>query len=105
TAIAVRADVADEVAVGTLFDTAEREFGGVDVLVHAAGIMPVSPLVDLDLALLDRILRVNLRGTFVVDQQAARRLRAGGAIVNLSSSITRFARPGYSAYGASKGGV
>ncbi|MFC4022061.1 SDR family oxidoreductase [Micromonospora sp. GCM10011542] len=104
-AIAVRADVADENAVAELFDTAEREFGGVDVVVNAAGVMPVSPIADLDLAALDRVLRVNLRGAFVVDQQAARRVRAGGAIVNLSSSITRFARPGYAAYAATKSGV
>ena len=65
----------------------------------------MSPVVDLDLTALDRVLRVNLRGTFVVDQQAARRVRAGGAIIDLSSSITRFARPGYAAYAATKGGV
>ncbi|MGW4462799.1 SDR family oxidoreductase [Micromonospora sp. NPDC004704] len=104
-AIAVQGDVADETAVAAVFDTAEREYGGVDVVVHAAGIMPVSPLVDLDLDLLDRIIRTNLRGTFVVDQQAARRMRSGGAIINISSSISRFARPGYTAYAASKGGV
>jgi 3-oxoacyl-[acyl-carrier protein] reductase len=102
---AVQADVADETAVASLFDQAEAEFGGVDVVVHAAGIMPLAPLVDLDLAVLDRVLRTNVRGTFVVDQQAARRLRPGGAIINFSSSITRFSRPGYTAYGASKGAV
>jgi len=104
-AFAVQADVADDVAVAGMFDHAEQRFGGVDVVVNAAGIMPLSPLVDLDLAVLDRVLRTNVRGTFVVDQQAARRLRPGGAIVNFSSSITRFSRPGYSAYGASKGAV
>jgi len=104
-AFAVQADVADELAVAGLFDQTEERFGGVDVVVHAAGIMPLSPLVDLDLAVLDRVLRTNVRGTFVVDQQAARRVRRGGAIVNFSSSITRFSRPGYSAYGASKGAV
>lgn len=104
-ALAVRADVGDEQAVAALFDTAEREFGGVDVLVNAAGIMPTGPLVDLDLETLDRLLRINLRGTLLVNQQAARRLRAGGAIVNISSSITRFQRPGYAAYAATKGGV
>jgi 3-oxoacyl-[acyl-carrier protein] reductase len=104
-AIAVQGDVADETAMAAVFDQAEAEFGGVDVVVHAAGIMPLSPLADLDLAVLDRVLRTNVRGTFVVDQQAARRVRAGGAIINFSSSITRFSRPGYSAYGASKGAV
>jgi 3-oxoacyl-[acyl-carrier protein] reductase len=104
-AIAVQADVADEDAVAALFDTVERELGGVDVVVNAAGIMPLSTLVDLDLADLDRVVRTNLRGTFVVDQQAARRVRAGGAIVNLSSSVTRFANPGNIAYTATKGAV
>ncbi|MEU4193194.1 SDR family oxidoreductase [Kribbella sp. NPDC026611] len=104
-AIAVQADVADEVAVEALFDRAEQEFGGVDVVVNAAGIMPLAPLAELDLEVFDRIVRTNLRGTFVVDQQASRRVRDGGAIVNISSSLTRLARPGYSAYAASKGGV
>ena len=103
--VAVQADVADETAVSSLFDRAQEQFGGVDVVVHAAGIMPLSPLVDMDLDVLDRVLRTNVRGTFVVDQQAARRLRPGGAIINFSSSITRFSRPGYTAYGASKGAV
>jgi 3-oxoacyl-[acyl-carrier protein] reductase len=103
--LAAQADVADETAVAAAFDRVEQEFGGVDVVVHAAGMMPLAPLVDLDLAVLDRVLRVNVRGTFVVAQQAARRIRAGGAIINFSSSITRFHRPGYTAYGASKGAV
>jgi 3-oxoacyl-[acyl-carrier protein] reductase len=104
-ALAVRADVADEVAVSAMFDRAEEEFGGVDVVVNAAGTMPLSPLVDLDLSVLDTVLRTNVRGAFVVDQQAARRLRPGGAIINIASSLSRFARPGYSAYSASKGAV
>ncbi|MDQ1289347.1 MAG: 3-oxoacyl-[acyl-carrier protein] reductase [Actinomycetota bacterium] len=104
-ATAVRADVADVAAVTELFDTAERTFGGVDVLVHAAGIMTLAPTADLDLDDLDRILRVNVRGTFVVDQQAARRLRPGGAIINFSSSVLGLALPGYGAYAASKGAV
>ncbi|WP_328989851.1 SDR family oxidoreductase [Kribbella sp. NBC_01245] len=104
-AIAVQADVADVTAVAALFDRAEEAYGGVDVVVHAAGIMRLAPLVDLDLADLDAHLNTNVRGTFVVDQQAARRLRPGGAIINFSSSVTKFARPGYSAYAATKGAV
>ena len=104
-ATAVQADVADEEAVARMFDVAEQEFGGVDVVVHAAGVMPLSPLVDLDLEIFDRLHRTNVRGTFVVDQQAARRLRAGGTIVNFSSSVVGLALPGYSAYAASKGAV
>jgi len=104
-AIAVRADVADETAVAALFDATESAFGGVDVVVHAAGVMALAPLADLDLDALDRMHRTNIRGTFVVDQQAARRLRAGGALINFSSSVLALAIPGYSAYAATKGAV
>ncbi|MFF4726669.1 SDR family oxidoreductase [Streptomyces mirabilis] len=104
-AIAVRADVADETEVAALFDATESTYGGVDVVVHAAGVMALAPLVDLDLDVLDRMHRTNIRGTFVVDQQAARRLRAGGALINFSSSVLALAIPGYSAYAATKGAV
>jgi 3-oxoacyl-[acyl-carrier protein] reductase len=104
-AIAVKADVADETAVAALFDTAEKTFGGIDVVVHAAGIMPLAPLAELDLGIFDRLVRTNLRGTFVVDQQAVRRVRSGGAIINFSSSVVALALPSYSAYAATKGAV
>lgn len=104
-AIAVRADVADETAVNDLFDTTTRTFGGIDVVVHAAGVMTLAPVVELDLGALDRMHRTNVRGTFVVNQQAARRLRQGGAIINFSTSVLGLALPGYAAYAATKGAV
>jgi 3-oxoacyl-[acyl-carrier protein] reductase len=105
-ALAIRADVSDEVAVAALFDATEEAFGGVDVVVNAAGIMiPATPLVDLDLNVLDRVMRVNMRGTFVVAQQAARRLRRGGALITFSTSVMKLSHPGYSAYAGSKGAV
>ncbi|MEW2222051.1 SDR family oxidoreductase [Streptomyces sp. NPDC006990] len=104
-AMAVRADVADEHAVAALFDTAEAEFGGVDVVVHAAGRMHLAPIVELDLADLDDLHRTTIRGTFVVVQQAARRVRSGGAIVTFSTSVVGLAFPGYGAYAAGKGAV
>ncbi|MFD8075904.1 SDR family oxidoreductase [Streptomyces sp. NPDC059718] len=103
--LAVRADVADEKAVQELFDAAEREFGGVDVVVNSAGLMILNTVADFDLDALDRMHRTNIRGTFVVNQQAARRLREGGAVINVSSSQTRIATPTYAAYAASKGAV
>jgi 3-oxoacyl-[acyl-carrier protein] reductase len=105
TAGAVRADVADEREVAALFDRAENEYGGVDVVVHTAGIMLLAPLTELSLDDLDRMHRTNIRGTFVVGQQAARRLRPGGAIVNFSSSVVKLALPSYTAYAATKGAV
>ena len=104
-AIAAGGDVADEAEMAAVFDLAEREYEGVDVLVHTAGIMPLAPIAELDLDVFDRVQRTNVRGTMVVDQLAAQRLRAGGAIVNLSTSVTRLQIPGYGAYAASKGAV
>lgn len=104
-ALAIQLDVADEKAVDAAFTRVEQEFGGINVVVSAAGIMPLAPVADLDLDVLDQIYRTNIRGTFAVSQQAARRLRRGGAIITFSSSVTRLAIPGYGAYAASKGAV
>jgi 3-oxoacyl-[acyl-carrier protein] reductase len=104
-AIAAQADVADPAALGAAFDLAAETFGGVDVVVNSAGIMPLGTVADMDLDVFDRIMRTNARGTFVVSQQAARRLRNGGAIINVSSSVVGLRFPQYGAYAMSKGGV
>jgi 3-oxoacyl-[acyl-carrier protein] reductase len=104
-AISARADVADEQQVGAMFDLADKEFGGVDIVVNSAGLMVLAPLVDLDLDDLDRMHRTNIRGTFVVAREAARRLRDGGAIIMISTSVVGLQLPTYSAYAASKGAV
>ena len=104
-AVAVQADVADEQAVARLFDEAEMRLGGVDAVVNAAGKMSLATVADLDLAVLDDLHRTNIRGAFVVAQQAARRLRPGGSLVAFSTSVVGTAFPTYGAYAASKGAV
>ncbi|MFC5056471.1 SDR family oxidoreductase [Saccharothrix xinjiangensis] len=104
-AVAVRADVAEEGAVAALFDAAEQRYGGVDVVVNAAGVMVLGPVAQLDLDDLDRMWRTNVRGAFVVAREAARRVREGGAIINFSTSVTRLSLPTYAAYAAGKGAV
>ncbi len=104
-AIAVSGDVADEVAMTRLFDDVEAAFGGIDVVINTAGIMVLSTVVDLDLDELDRMHRPNIRGSFVVSQLAAQRLRRGGALVNVSTSQTRLQHPTYAPYAASKAAV
>jgi 3-oxoacyl-[acyl-carrier protein] reductase len=104
-AIAAQADVADETAVAAAFDLAAETFGGVDVVVNSAGIMPLGTVADMDLEVFDRVQRTNSRGTFVVAQQAARKLRNGGAIINVSSSVVGLRFPQYGAYAMTKGGV
>ena len=105
TAAALPGDVADPEQMTALFDTAEQRFGGIDVVVNTAGIMLLSPLTELNLDDFDRMHRTNVRGTFVVSQQAAGRVREGGAIINFSSSVTKLALPTYTAYAATKGAV
>ena len=104
-AMVVSADIADEAQVAAMFDEVEAEFGGIDVVVNTAGIMLLSPLTELNFDDFDRMHRTNVRGTFVVSQQAARRVRAGGAIINFSTSVTKLAVPAYTAYAATKGAV
>ncbi|MGI5373304.1 SDR family oxidoreductase [Streptomyces sp. CA-251387] len=104
-ALAVGGDVADETAMSAAFDAVESAFGGVDVVVNTAGIMILAPIATFDLADLDRMHRTNIRGTFVVSQQAARNVRPGGAIVNFSTSVVRTQLPAYGAYVASKAAV
>ncbi|MFJ9629428.1 SDR family oxidoreductase [Streptomyces sp. NPDC101175] len=104
-AIPVGGDVADEEAMSAAFDAVEAEFGGIDVVVNTAGIMTLSPIATMDLDALDRMHRTNIRGTFVVSQQAARRVRGGGAIINFSTTVTRTKFPTYGGYVASKAAV
>src|SRR3984893_10169605 len=77
-AIRVRADVSKPVEVARMFDAAEKEFGGVDVLVNNAGIMTLSSIANTDDGAFDRLIAVNLKGTFNTLREAAKRLRHGG---------------------------
>lgn len=88
TALAVRADVADELDVQRMFDETTEAFGGVDVVIHAAGQMNPGPAVDDNLDRFDALLRTKVRGMLVVNQLAAHELRRGGAIVNLFRGST-----------------
>ena len=99
-AVAVRADIADELDVERLFGETTEAFGGIDVVVHAAGRMNVGPGVDRDFDMFDAVLRTNVRGMFVVNQLASRQLRSGGAIVNLSCAGVGSASRNYAACAA-----
>ena len=86
-AVAVRADIADDLDVQRLFAETVAVFDGIDVVVHTADSRnTAAPVTEVDLDEFDALLRTNTRATFVVNREAARRLRNGGAIVNLSSS-------------------
>jgi hypothetical protein len=98
-ASSMQADVGDQEEVAALFDETESRYGSVDVVVNTAGILLLAPIVDYALDDFDRMVRTNLRGTFLVSQQAARRVRSGGAIINFSSSVVKIGLETYSAYG------
>jgi 3-oxoacyl-[acyl-carrier protein] reductase len=106
-AAAVQADVAVPAQVAAMFDQAITLFGGVDILVNNAGIMQpgLTMLADTDDALFDRLVAINLKGTFNTLRVAAKKLREGGRIVNFSTSVKALALPGYSVYAATKAAV
>lgn len=101
----VQADVGREEDVRRLFATAMEDFGPPRAVVHSAGIMDLFPIAEGSTEQFDRIIATNLRGTWLVLQQAARHIAEGGRIVALSSSVIGPAFPGYGAYIASKAGV
>ena len=104
-AIAAQADVSDPVAVARTFTAAQEAFGGVDVLVNNAGIMKLAKLADSDDALFDAQIAINVKGCFNTLREAARRLRDGGRIINLSSSVVGLYQPTYGVYAATKAAV
>ena len=104
-ALSVQADVSDPAAVRRMFDSAETSFGGIDVLVNNAGIMLLANIADTEDTTFDRLIAVNLKGTFNTLREAAKRLRNGGRIINFSSSVVGLYQPTYGVYAATKAAV
>ncbi len=105
TALAIQADVASASDVVRLFDQAEGAFGGLDVVLSSAGVMTTAPIAEVGDDEFDRVIGINLRGTFNVFREAARRLRDDGRLIGLSSTTLALNAPGYSLYNATKGAV
>lgn len=104
-ALTALADVSDPAAVKRMFDAAETAFGGVDVLVNNAGVMGLATLADSSDELFDRLINVNLKGSFNTMREAAKRLRNGGRVINFSTSVVGVYQPTYGIYAATKGAV
>ena len=102
---AAKADVGDPAAARRLFDAAEKAFGGVDVVVNNAGIMTLATIAASDDAMFDRLIAVNLKGTFNMMREAATRLRRGGRVINFSSSVVGLLQPTYGIYAGTKAAV
>ncbi|MBL8569648.1 MAG: glucose 1-dehydrogenase [Phreatobacter sp.] len=109
----VFADVGDAGSVATLVQGARSAFAGdIDILINNAGIVHSAEFLDLAEADFDKVLRVNLKGSFLVGQAVAKRMveqvkagKAAGAIVNMSSVNARLAIANQIPYCVSKGGV
>ncbi|GAA3571290.1 SDR family oxidoreductase [Amycolatopsis ultiminotia] len=101
-AVALRADVTDDRELHGLFEAAEREFGGLDVVVANVGVARFCPIADTVDEDFDLVFSTNLRATFVALREAARRVRDGGRIVVVSSGVVVTSQPGTGIYAASK---
>ncbi len=106
-ALALSGDVGDEGFAARAFELAERELGPVSVLVNNAGIVELAPVSELSLASWERVLRVNLTGSFLFAREAVRRMSPPqkGRLIFVSSASATLGLPGMSAYCASKWGV
>jgi gluconate 5-dehydrogenase len=100
-------DVTDAQAARDGIDWVEQNVGPLEVLVNNAGVQHRVPMLDLDVADWDRVLRTNLTSAFLVGREAARRMipRGRGKIINIASVQTDLARPTIAPYTASKGGI
>ncbi len=110
-ALAVVADISDPDQVQDMVDRTLEQFGGIDILINNAAALPGNdrtPVVDLEQAAFDHILKINLTGTFLVSRAVARAMierGAGGSIVNISSVAGLRTPARFAAYGASKWGL
>jgi len=104
-ALSVKADISVTSEVEMLFAETIRAYGRVDILVNNAGIMITKPIDRIAEDDFDRIMGINVKGTFFTTQQAFRYMQPGGRVINISTSVVGQMFPGYSLYAASKGAV
>ncbi|MGI5491416.1 SDR family oxidoreductase [Microtetraspora malaysiensis] len=104
-AAAVTADIADIEQIRTLFTAATDQFGGVDILVNNAVLPILKPMAEVTEEEFDRSFRVNARAPFFAMQLAARDMRNGGRIINISSHTTGLFFPRYGLYDGAKGAL
>jgi 3-oxoacyl-[acyl-carrier protein] reductase len=98
-------DVSDEGAVAAGMAEAVRALSRIDILVNCAGIERQAQLGDLNIADMDRLYAVNLRGTVLVTRAARTHLGTMARIINIASELAYLGRAGYSAYCATKGAI
>lgn len=106
TALAIEADGGDPAAVRAAVARTVESLGGLDILVNNAGIALNAPIEEVRFTDYERMLAVNVTGVFVATQEAVRHMKAGGRIIHIGSSMTRYAAfPTASVYTLTKGAV
>jgi 3-oxoacyl-[acyl-carrier protein] reductase len=101
----VLADLTDEGQVVRGVASAVEMLSGLDILVNCAGIEIDSPLAAIDIADIDRMFAVNVRGPILVAREALKAMGPGGRIINIASELAYLGRQGASGYCATKGAV
>ena len=105
-AVAIQADAVDAAAVAAAVDKTVAAFGRLDVLVNNAGTAIPKPFVEATLEELDRVIDINVRGTFITTLAALRHIEDGGRIIMIGSCLgERNMTPGLAAYAATKGAI
>lgn len=106
-AIAVKVDVGSKESVADMMNQAVAKYGQVDIVFNGAGVMTRMPVVELPEEEWDRVLRINLKGTFLCSQAAAKHMipKKQGRIINIASGRGVAGQPRSAHYAASKAGV
>jgi NAD(P)-dependent dehydrogenase (short-subunit alcohol dehydrogenase family) len=104
-AVVIPADLADVASAKQIIDATVERFGAIDHLVHSAGLYGPAPIEDATLESFELQWAVNVRAPYLLTQLALPRMRDGGAIVFISSTVARAGFPGCAAYTATKGAI
>ncbi len=107
TALAITADCSDKAAIKAAADQTRAEFGPIAILVNNAGIAPFTPFLDTDDDLFDKVIRINLRGPWLMTKEMLPDMLAAGwgRVINITSSSTQSGSPAQGHYVSSKGGL
>ncbi len=104
-AIAVKGDVSNPSEAEAIVDTAINTFGRLDILVNNSGVYEVVPLEEISEQHFHRLFDINVLGLLLTTKAAAKHLREGASIINISSLVSRVTPPGFAVYSATKGAV
>ncbi len=107
TAIAILADCSDKAAIKAAADQTRAELGPIAILVNNAGIAPFSPFLETEDDLFDKVIRINLRGPWLVTKECVPEMLAAGwgRVINITSSSVQSGSPAQGHYVSAKGGL